>query len=290
MMLRALALTIGLLVGVTDAEARQVASPPDGAGDAYEIRVENMTASTADDGSSSSSQSGGMLIERVVAVRDDGVELEFDLRPEATAEERARDWRFPALVLKSADGSLALLKGQEMEARVDAWLTLGGMTREACGHWIFTWNAFKIECDPQSVIAMLGVFDLRFEGLTDGALHTVPGGLRPAMLKMESSGLDGAVFVGEAPRDPEAVRRERAEADVAVGEITGEPMTFETALKARSDEQVSGTISVRLVTDRLGRVTRRTTITNGITEADGVAERTTATVTVERRLLTTPDA
>ena len=281
-MLRLLALTVALLAFAGDARAQQT-PPRDQPGDAYEIRLTNVTESSSDDGSSSSSRSGGWLIERVVAVRDDGVELEFDLPAEATEAERARDWQWPARVLKSADGSLSLLNTPELEARIEAWLTLGGMTREACGHWIFTWNAFKIECDPQSVLDTLAPYDLRVGEVREGAPYGERGGLGAAPLRLDSSGPDGSTLVAETPVDPDSVRRLRAESDVMVGEIMGEPTTLEAALEARASEQVTGTITTTLVTDANGRVTRRTTVARTTTEADGVTEHATGTLTVERR-------
>lgn len=287
MMLRFLVLAVGMLVCTGDARSQQAIPQQDRVGDAYELRLRSTAESTADDGSSSSSRSGGQLIERVVAVREDGVELQFDLPPDATAEERARDWQWPARVLKSADGSLKLLNTGELEARIDAWLTLGGMTREACGHWIFTWNAFKIECDPQSVIGTLDAFDLRLGDLREGASsHTERGGLGPVSLRAESTGPDGATFVAETPIDPDFVRRTHAESDVVVAEITGDPKTLEAALLARASEQNTGTITTTLVTDSRGRVLRRTTVTHIVTtDAAGVVERATSTQTVERRPL-----
>lgn len=285
-MFRILIFMAALLVQTGDAAAQQLRSP-DRVGDAYEIRLRNTTESSSDDGSSSSnSRSGGQLIERVLAVRDDGLELEFDLPPDATAEERARDWQWPARVLKSPDGSLQLLNAPELEARIDAWLVLGNMSREACGHWIFTWNAFKIECDPQSVVSTLAAYDLRGHELREGALYPVQGGLEPATLRMESTSPVGSVFVGETPIDADAVRRERAEADDVVAEIMGEAKTLEAALDSRAGEQITGTITNTLTTDAEGRLTARTTVTRLIiTEVDGVVERSTSTQTVQRRAI-----
>lgn len=285
-MFRILALVAAGLALTGDALARQ-ALAPDRVGDTYEIQLTNATESATDDGSSSSrSSSGGLLIERVVALRDDGLELVFDLPPDATAEERARDWQWPARVIKSADGSLQLLNAPELGARIEAWLILGGFPREACGQWIFTWNAFRIECDPQSVISALAPFDLRVQDLRDGAPYSLPGGLEPASLRAESTGPGGSVFVGEAAIDPHAMRRERAESDVVVAQIMGDPKTLEAAMESRASEQIAGTITLTLTTDAQGRVTRRTTVVRLIiTDPEGVVERTRSTQTVERRPL-----
>lgn len=285
-MFRLLVLAAAILVPTGDGPPQQIVGQ-DRAGDAYEIRLRSTTESSADDGSSSSdSRSGGLLIERVIAVRDDGLELEFDLPADATTEARARDWQWPARVFKAEEGSLALLNAPELEARIDRWLALGGFPREACGHWIFTWTAFKIECDPQSVISTLAPFDLRARDLRDGAPYPVRGGLQPATLRQEPSGSGGLVLVGETPVDPDAVRREQAESDVVVAEITGEPTTLEAALAGRAGHQITGTITTTLTLDPEGRVTGRTSVTRLITtNAEGMVERSISTQAVERRPL-----
>lgn len=288
-MLRHLALAAALLIHAGAAQA-QAAEPRDRVGDAFDIRLTITSESSTDDGSSSSkSRSGGRMTERVIAVHDTGVELEFDLPAEATDSDRAREWQWPARVLKSADGSLQLLNAAELEGRVDAWLTAGEIPREACGHWIFTWNAFKIECDPQSVIGALAAFDLRPGDLSDGAPYSEPGGLGPGILRLESTTSEGSTFVAETPVDAAFVRRQRADADLVVADIMGEPKTLEEALQARAAEQITGMITTSLTTDPEGRVIRRRTVTNMTTAVGGVVERATATLTAERRRLETPE-
>lgn len=281
-MLRLLAVVVALLVPIDGVRA-EPPQPQDHVGDTYEIRLIRTTESFSDDRSSSSSQSGGSLTERVVAVHDDGLELEFDLPPDSTDAERAQDWRWPARILKSRDGSLHLLNAEELEARIGGWLAAGGFSREACGSWIFTWNAFKIECDPQSVLDIIVPFDLRLGDLREGGLYDEQGGIGPVSLQIEHSGAESSVFVAETPIDPEFVRRERAEADVVVGGIIGDPTTLEAAYQARAADEVTGTITTTLTTDSTGRVTGRTTVTDMTTVVDGVTERSTSTRMVERR-------
>lgn len=137
-----------------------------------------------------------------------------------------------------------------------AWLASAHLPEAACGRWVFTWTAIKIECDPQSVLGTLEVFDLR-----------------PS---------DTSTSVEQI--DPEAVRRERAETDVAVAQMMGElPLAFDAALQAHADEQYSGSVTTRFEMDEAGRVTQRIVVSElEISEADGSKERTTVTTTVER--------
>ena len=93
----------------------------------------------------------------------------------------------------------------------------------------------------------------------------------------------------ELEADPDAVRRARAESDVAVGEIMHKPVTLEAALRERAKEAVSGTISVKFDTDSDGNVRRRTKVTKLQTrKADDSSETEVVTQTLERRLISEP--
>jgi hypothetical protein len=96
----------------------------------------------------------------------------------------------------------------------------------------------------------------------------------------------GEIFTVELPVDPDAVRRARAESDVAVGEIMRKPVSLDAALREQEREIVSGTISVEFETDSAGNVRRRTKVTKlDITGPDGRSEARTVTETLERRLI-----
>ncbi|HEY0624194.1 hypothetical protein [Sphingomonas sp.] len=253
-------------------------------GDAYEITRSYQTASETTDGGSGSSQGRASIVERVIATHSDGIELEYDLPPSATAEDRAREWQFPARVLKPLNGPAELRNRPEIEARITAWLKAAGLTRTDCGRWIFTWNAFRIECDPQSVLATIESYDLRSVALREGAPYREPHALGPGTLSRTQTRPDGAMFAVMLQIDPDAVRLGRAESDVVVGEITGKPETLEAAQRKRAQEQISGTMSVTFETDSAGAVLRRTAITTLETKhADGETERETRTEITERR-------
>jgi hypothetical protein len=284
-MLGFLAIAGALLVQAPVAQAQEPAPGPR-VGDVSEIQWESVSAETRGGESSGSSQSRNMLVERVIAVRDGGVELEFDLPAGTSAADRGRTWQFPVRVLRPPRGPLVLLNDRELETRVNRWLDGAGLTRAACGRWYFTWDAFRIECDPQSVIQMLAAFDLGPDGLRDGDPYRQAGALGAGILRREARGVGGAVFIVDLTVDPEAVRRERAQADVVVAEITRrESLTLDAALRARANERITGTIRITFETDEAGRVLRRTKVTAWSSEAPG-GERETQTVTetAERRL------
>lgn len=262
----------------------------DRVGDKYEIALKR-TTETSGDGSSGNSNSRYTLIEKVVALRADGVELEFDLPADTPLEDRARDWRFPVRVLKQAGRPLELLNRRQLQDRVQSWLVKWDVPKESCGQWVFTWTAIKIECDPDSILAVLKPFDLRYDDLREGALYSEPNALEPSRLRVEISSSGRRIYVAKMSIDPDAVRQMRAEAAVVVAQILGEDaVTFESALQQLSTARISGTITTKFEIDEAGRVTGRTRVTNINTIAEsGVTESEIVTETLTRTLLSNSD-
>ena len=187
-------------------------------------------------------------------------------------------------MLKPAQGPLRLLNAPELERRLDALLKQANVSRAACGHWVFTWTAQRIECDPQSVLSWLDAYDLRPADLRDGASYARPGTLGPAPLARTPDARSGATFTAELQIDPDAVRRESAEADVAIGEMMRQPVTLDAALRKRMQERVSGTVTVTFKMDASDEVRRRKSVTRlKIESPDSGTETRTTTETVERR-------
>jgi hypothetical protein len=259
-------------------------------GDTYEITLTRDSAQQGNNGSSGSTHDKDMIIERITGLRRDGLELQYDLPNTATAEERAREWQFPAEVFEPFGGPAQLLNGSELEARIDSWLKAASLSRAACGHWIFTWNAFRIECDPQSVLKTVKSYDLRSVDLHEGAAYQDSEASSPGRLARKVGGIEGETFAAEMPVDSDTVRRARAESDVVVGEIMKRPVSLEAALHEHAVEIVSGTISVVFDTDPDGKVRRRTKVTKlDIKRPDGRKETQSVTETLERRLISRRD-
>jgi hypothetical protein len=271
---------------LTAVVARAGAAPPaPQLGDSYEITLTKESEQHGSAGSGSSLDKD-TVDERVIGLSTNGVELEYDLPKAATADERAKNWQFPARVFKPFAGPVRLLNIPELEARVDGWLKAAGLSRTVCGHWIFTWSAFRIECDPQSVIKTIEQFDMRSPDLHEGAPYQATEALGPGKLERAAVRPDGAIFSVEMPVDPDAVRRARAESDVVVGQIMNKPVSAESALRERAKESVSGTITVQFETDAAGNVRRQTKVTKlEIKGPDGGSETQTVTETLKRRLL-----
>lgn len=269
------------------AQSDQSRSVPN-VGDEYEISKRYETTEQASDGSSGSSSGRDDLLERVIGMRDGGLILEFDLPKNATVEDRQRSWQFPVHVFRPNNGAMQLLNDQELEARLDGWLKAANWTRAACGQWIFTWNAFRIECDPQSVIKTLETFDLNSAAIREGAPYRDIEAKGIGTLTSKAAGPNGSTFTVVMEIDPDAVRRARAESDVVVGTLMQKSVTLEDALREREKADVSGTISVTIDTDPAGNVRRRTKVTRVETHGQGDRTETqTVTETVERRPVST---
>ena len=244
------------------------------AGDEFLIR---RTTKTMGEGSSSFDRD--TLTERIISVRDTGLELEYDLPLKADDKDREKQWQYPVRVLKSYSGSTEILNGPELESRVGRWLEKANWPRAVCGHWVFTWNAFRIDCDLASVKTTIEAFDLWPADLREGGLFrdAVAREAVPLVLKRAHAGV--ASFVATMAVDPAVVRRRRAESDVASAEIMKTELTLEAALRAHADEKVSGTITTVLETDSRGRLRKQTKETK--LDIAGLGQRPETTTTTE---------
>ncbi len=262
----------------------------DRVGDKYEIVIETVTEISSET-SSSSSNSRNTLIETVIALRDHSVELEFDHPENTSAEDRARTWEFPVRVLKSEGRPLELLNNQQLEERIQLWLERWEIPSEACGEWVFTWTAFKIECDPESVLGMLEPFDLRRADLRDGAFYHEPTALNSIRLRTEYDSSGHPIYIATMNIDSDAMKRIRAEQALVTAKILGdESVTYETALQRQNKHTISGTITTTFKTDIAGRITHRIRyrVVSTIDE-DGMTKSEIITQTTTRKLLHSPE-
>jgi len=256
--------------------AAQPAAPGPRVGDSSLLAMVRQSAATDTNRGSSSSYDKDALVERVIAVRADGVELEYDL-PDGGGG-RSSQWQLPARIFRPTHGAPQLLNRAELEVRRDRWLKDAKLPKEMCGRLIFTWNAFRIECDPDSALKIVEAFDLGSD-IRNGAPYADEAARAPGKLSRAGD----SVFTVELEVDPDAIHRAMAEIDVGVGELMRKPITPEAALLNRSKEKVSGTISVRFETGADGKVRRRTRVMKLTTvNAEGVTEIRTDTRTLER--------
>ena len=157
------------------------------------------------------------------------------------------------------------------------------MPRAICGKLIFTWNAFRIDCDPQSTVRWLATVTLP-DNLAVGSSFTDPDARAPVILRQV--GADKLLATLQV--DPAAIRRQRAETDVGVAELMRKALTMDAALKAHEVETVTGTIAVTFDLDLVGRFRRRSRVrTVQIAWPSGRIDTQTVTETVTRTPLST---
>ena len=120
----------------------------------------------------------------------------------------------------------------------------------------------------------------------EGALFSTHAAAGPAKLA-RTSGVAGSSLTADLALNVDHVRKERAEADVVVGEIMREPVKLEQAMQARAKEKISGSVSVVMSLDTADREIKRvTTTTMRRQEAEGQVFNATSTETLQKRLLT----
>ncbi len=281
-----------LLVSVHPAHAASQETAPhlamtpteDARGGVYEVTIERSTTSATSDGSSSGSSSSNYALQMTVTPNGpDSTTVTFDLPADRTAKDRARQWQFPATIAYDANGGATLFQPEILDRRLDDWLTLGKWTREMCGRWIFTWNAFYIECDPQSVIENVQPFLLPPADLAEGAMHTDPNALAPAAFVRLPAEDDAIVLEAQFTLDPTKLEAERIEQDKVVAEIMGPPTSPEMAAvrqernDARNSEEVTGTLRVQYdLTYQPDEWVRTEISTITVRRGDGVIETETA--------------
>lgn len=246
----------------------------------YQVALKTETESHSSDGSRSSSRSNDVLVERVVSSDDDLLVLEYDLPADITPDERDRTWEFPARVAKRSGQPFALLNEGEIAERNRAWRERAGIGEEYCGTWYFTWNAFKVECDPEAVLETLRPLDFGHAPLRAGDAYTDRVGRESVPLQRTGGGRAPTALTAVMSVDPTVVRKEFEETRSVVAQIVG-PSASDAA---RPDlEDVSGTVTVTFVLDERGRpLSRNRVVETSLLMSDGTSERRTTDQTVSR--------
>ena len=184
-------------------------------------------------------------------------------------------WQFPVRVFQPIEGTVRLLNWGEAEPRLRAFL--GEQYPAICGRWFFTWTAQKIDCTAESVVQSVTPY-VQPIGVMLGSPYTDPSASGSTTLHWG----EGRALTARLNIDPGIVARQRAENDVAIGEMTGRSVSLDDALRNRSSERVSGTVTVTFELDEQGRVIRRRRVTvTEITAHDGTVERDQTTQTTE---------
>ena len=269
------------------------ATPAFREGEVYEIHTSYETSEEGSDGSTGTSSGHDAIIVKILKVTDEGLELEYDtpvdyhdITAEKKALAREQFWQFPARIFEPAGEPKQLLNAADLEKRLDIWLSAAKIERSLCGRWYFTWDAFKVECDPQSVLVQIEAFDPAVRTISDGIAYPDDGALTPIILKQKGSGIAALTFTGRTSVDADKLRKAAAEQQVITGQILRNEISMEDALKQRNDDTISGTVTLTIEVNEKGEVVKRTRDTDVTTVTpDGVStKRTTKTVTERKKI------
>ena len=252
-------------------------------GDRYKLLLKRHSEYQENDSGSGSSDDNDVIEVRTISVGHGALDFEYDLPADATAGDREVGWQFPAKVHLGADGTMTLLNTAELETRRDRFLKSAGLTTQMCGRWIFTWNAFKIECDPQSALSIISRFQTQPAVLADGAPFGIKGAVGSTPMKCARSTAQGQRCTVVLPLDEGDIRRDLVESDVVIGDITGKPISAFDAAKSRAATQIKGTIEVTFEADLDGTVWKRTTVVRSEQRDPGGRTRSSVATTVLTR-------
>ena len=253
--------------------------------DQYEISVRYETRS---EGNGSSGSSSGSNLYSEVAYPTQGAcrTRRFDGIDDPERKRPLADWQLPVEVRECDDQPPVIVNQKEMLARLDAFLAAAKVSREACGKHYFTWNVFKIECDPETVLDTVAGINLGGIPLHDGADYEVPRtGIRVTLALVETTPDGRHTFTSSGAIDPAFLRQEAANTIMVVTEIMCEAVTREQAIAQMEDYQFSGEAKIVLVDDpATGTITQ--TVTSDVREVNAIGEvetRWTETVVTRQR-------
>lgn len=274
-----------LIVSINPGNA-QPADLSEQVGNIYEIKYSYETSRKTGDQSSGRSSGTNLLIERIIAINEESIDLEYDISLNPSEEDRAREWKLPAKVRRNNDGTLLLLNTDEMEIRITKWLEKASWTREVCDQWIFTWNAFKIECDPQSALELITSYDLNSNNFDPTKPYENKFASHAGKLQLLANTPEGKTYHTKLELNPQIIKTELAETQLIIGQITGKEITIEDAQKEQALKSISGNIQIKLDVDNEGRLIKRTEVFNIKTiEDDGTIKTETKTNILSRSLI-----
>ena len=243
------------------------------------IEVSYETRSKGDNGSSSSSNGRYMYTERILQETGDCTTKRFDIAGE---DRPLAEWQWPVEVERCSDGIIRLLNTAEMEARRDAFHAEAGIEKAACGSYYFTWNVFKIECDPEAILETIETIDLEGLELIDGSEYQ--HGTSSMRLSRDELSDPGSPLGASIEVDADEVRRAEAKTIVIFGELQGEPVDEEEAMQRVQAIEVTGTTRITFVFAEPGEITRTVVTEAEVSDpAEGLENRYSKTVTKRKK-------
>ncbi|NJC05833.1 hypothetical protein GGQ97_001626 [Sphingomonas kaistensis] len=218
------------------------------------VRSSYQTRETGE-GSNSSSNGSDTVVEWLIDRRGASEVVELDYTADTPKEART-SWQLPVRFLRTPGGEVQLLDPAGMEARVDPWLRRAKLTRAICGRTIFTWNAFTIRCDLDSVKELIAKYDLRSVTPREGAAYKAKGAATAAPLKRQQDG-SAQLLTATSQIDPEQFREAAATTAILVAEISGKKLAPEEARARFAANRYAGTITTTFTLDAGGEPIRR---------------------------------
>lgn len=258
-------------------------------GDKYFLKEETKSSYNKD-GSSGNSSGGGVLVEEVIEIRQDGWVVEYSLPEDTPDQQKLSQWQFPAKIFKRFSGEWEFLNEETAIARRDKWLSQSEIPKEACNSYVFTWTLVKIECDPNSAIGIAQSYDTGFCEFSKRSAITLFDGAMPVILEVTETGANGFSLEGKSSVDASYVIQADAKNDVIIAQINGDELSYSEALSAREKENVSGNINVSISSDINGCLEKKI-ISTDITKVapDGQTEIRESTQILTRKLLDSTD-
>lgn len=256
----------------------------------YSITTRYSTVSEG--GGSSGSSRGSNAYREEVRTDAEGCRLrQFDIDDTDGRKRPLSQWQMPIVVRQCPGAAPALANRDAMLARRDAFLAAMNVTTDVCGAHYFTWNVFRIDCDPDEAVDRLAEIDLGSIRLEDGAEYALPDTGTRVTLRRKASEVPGQIlFAGSAAIDPEYLRSRAAETIMVVAEVSGEKMTRDEAISQIAGRRYSGESAITLVAEpETGRIT--VTLSGEVKEIgeDGTIEtRKGETVTTRQRVEAAP--
>ncbi|NRA31172.1 MAG: hypothetical protein HRU11_13035 [Parvularculaceae bacterium] len=244
-------------------------------GDVFELTGEHLKTYGPDREVRKISERGSSLfIERVLTNSGNDIELIIDL-PDDSIQQLSE--LLPIRLRINADGE---------------WVDLDQDNEHQCDTTSFGFLHFQPGCLSLARLQIARQSSLRQYELAAGAFYTDPLGIRPARLSPEQNNQQRGIEVLSAsiPLDPDAIRRERAFLDIALGKYEHQKeVTLEEALARQQAFDIHGQVDARFELDRKHHVYKLFRTANiTIVGPEGDREVSKRSITVTNRLISGP--
>ncbi len=159
------------------------------------ITYESMSESKSSNGGSSKSSYRSGLIERVLEKSDNILVAEYSF-PEPN-KAKFDVWKLPARVLFKSGVPEKLDNRPEIEKRLKNYIEKNPEVADLCGQTIFTWTAVSFDCSVDSILEIIGQFNLNIHDLIEKNSYSEVGAKNPISLSRVQSSSDRIIYTGK---------------------------------------------------------------------------------------------